>query len=226
MFKYRFINTIMQDKRGLFVIFEGIDGSGKNTQLIKLIEYIEKLDKYQDIIKTREPWKSGEIKNRLAQDKDAYSDSYGMARLYIEDRIAHSREIKARLDEGYFVLCERYKMSTCAYQWMQGASLYKLFKLHECQDILIPDLTFFIDVSAEIAQKRRIARGVEKEKFEDWKFQKDLVSHYNSLIDRSDCENLFGEVISINGRGPIDEVSERVKKAFDQFYLNWKNQNS
>ncbi len=216
----------MQDKRGLFVIFEGIDGSGKNTQLIKLIEYIEKLDKYQDIIKTREPWKSGEIKNRLAQDKDAYSDSYGMARLYIEDRIAHSREIKARLDEGYFVLCERYKMSTCAYQWMQGASLYKLFKLHECQDILIPDLTFFIDVSAEIAQKRRIARGVEKEKFEDWKFQKDLVSHYNSLIDRSDCENLFGEVISINGRGPIDEVSERVKKAFDQFYLNWKNQNS
>ena len=211
----------MENKMGMFIVFEGIDGSGKGTQLINSADYIKSIDKYRDIILTHEPWKSAEIKRKLKEDKDSYSDAHGMARLYIEDRVAHSEQINARLNEGYFVLCDRYKMSTCAYQWTQGVNLYKLFKLHEDSEIITPDLTLFIDIPAEIAQKRRIARGGEKEKFEDWKFQKDLVSHYSSLINRDDCYELFGNIAVMNGRGDANEVFKRVKGVFDSAYSKW-----
>lgn len=211
----------MISKRGLFVVFEGVDGCGKSTQLSKLVEYVCSLNKYIDIIKTHEPWKSEEIKRKLKEDKDAYSDAWGMAKLYIEDRINHAGEMNSRLEDGYFVLCDRYKMSTCAYQWTQGADLYKLFKMHENREVILPDLTFFIDVSAEIAKGRRVSRGDSREKFDYWNFQRNLVSHYDSLVGRKDCKELFGSVVEINGRGSADEVFGRVKGGFDSIYNGW-----
>lgn len=214
----------MEQKRGMFIVFEGIDGCGKSTQMNKLFEYIGEKDKYIDIIKTHEPWRSKEIKKKINEDKEAYSDGFRMARLFVEEsRIPHSVEIEVRLSGGYFVLCDRYKMSTCAYQWTQGVELFKLFKLHENPSIIHPDLTLFIDVSAEIAQERRDKRSAKKEKFEEWKFQKDLIAHYNSLISRADCSNLFGKVVEINGRGSVEEVFERVKGVFDPLYEKWNS---
>lgn len=210
----------MVDKRGLFVVFEGVDGCGKSTQLSKLFEYICSLNKYIDIIKTHEPWKSKEIKRKLKEDKDAYSDALGMAKLYIEDRINHAGEMNSRLENGYFVLCDRYKMSTCAYQWTQGIDLFRLFKMHESSEIIKPEVTYFIDVSAEVAQERRLKRG-DKDKFEDWRFQNDLIAHYHNLINRNDSYHLFGKIVEINGRGSIDEVFRRVREAFNPFYNEW-----
>ncbi len=211
----------MNDKKGLFIVFEGIDGSGKGTQLSELIKHLDGLNKYIDIIKTHEPWRSYEIKRKLEEDKEAYSDGITMAKLYVEDRINHSLEIKAKLNERYFVLCDRYKMSTCAYQWTQGVDLEELFKMHEDDRILIPDLTLFIDVNAEIAQERREKRGTKYEKFEYVKFQSELRRNYLSLIERQDCSDIFGEVCMINGRGSVEEVSDRVRNAFMVVYSKW-----
>lgn len=213
----------MKEKRGLFIVFEGIDGCGKGTQLDELFRHIKERDKYQDIIATHEPWKRKEIKEKLSRDRDAYSDGVDMARLYVEDRIAHSLEIDERLDSGYFVLCDRYKMSTCAYQWTQGVDLFKLFKLHDTSEILTPDLTVFIDLSAELAQERRMRRGGIAEKFEDFKFQKNLMSYYHNLVNRPDAKSLFGRIESVNGRGEISEVFERVKNVFEPVYSNWRD---
>ena len=121
----------MERKRGMFIVFEGSDGSGKGTQMINLAGHIKDLDKYKDVILTHEPWRSEEIKRKLKEDKEAYSDGIKMAGLYVNDRINHSEEINSRLNEGYFVLCDRYKLSTCAYQWTQGVDLYRLLKMHE-----------------------------------------------------------------------------------------------
>ncbi|MDO8508613.1 MAG: dTMP kinase [Nanoarchaeota archaeon] len=216
----------MDNKRGMFVVFEGIDGSGKGTQLNKLIEHIESLDKYQDVVKTHEPWKSKEIKSRLKEDEEAYSDGIKMAGLYIKDRLNHSEEIDNLLGRGYFVLCDRYKLSTCAYQWTQGVNLYKLLKMHEDERILSPTLNIFISTSAEIAKDRMQKRGDAREKFENFEFQRDLIAHYNNLINRNDAKELFGEVVEINGRGTKEEVAEKVKKSFNIFYNKWKENNN
>lgn len=132
----------MPEPRGMFIVFEGVDGSGEDTQLDILYKKIKSRDKYQDALATHEPWKNSEIKKRLKEDKDAYSAPEEMADLYIGDRTDHSYTlIKPNLDAGVIVLCSRYKMSTCAFQPAQGMSLDKLLKMHEHRGILVPDVT-------------------------------------------------------------------------------------
>lgn len=216
----------MFDKKGtgMFVVFEGIDGAGTSTQLIKLIEHLEEKDKYQDVLRTHEPWRNNEIRQRLKEDKDAYSGAEKMAELYVSDRESHSSNlIYPALRKGIFVLCDRYSMSTCAYQWAQGIDLDKLIKMHEGVEILIPDITFFVNVSVEIAQER-ISKRDKREKFEDWDFQKRVLESYHELVKRAHNNySIFGKVSEINGRGSIDEVAGRVSSAFNPVYEEWKN---
>ena len=180
-----------------------------------------KPNKYQDVIITHEPWQNDEIKRKLKEDKDAYSDALKMAELFVDDRENHSAEISSRINQGYFVICDRYKMSTCAYQWTQGADLSALLELHDNSKIRIPDLTFFIDVSPETATVRRLNRYEKTEKFEELKFQAELINKYLNLINRVDCNKLFGKVIVINGEGKIDNISSVIKEEFDPFYSEW-----
>jgi len=135
----------MEVKRERFIVFEGIDGAGTSTQLIESVRYLESLDKYQDVLRTHEPWKSGEIKRKLAEDRDAYSDGLKMAELYVQDRIQHTKElVQPILDKGVFVLSDRYSMSTCAYQSTQRVDLNELIKMHDLSRVLVPDITFLL----------------------------------------------------------------------------------
>jgi len=215
----------MGDRRGLFVVFEGIDGAGTSTQVPLLTSYIKKLSKYNDVLETHEPWRSDEIKRRLECDRDAFADGDRMARLYIEDRESHSSElIKPNIDNGVFVLSDRYKISTCAYQWAQGVDLGTLLKMHENRGLVVPDLTFFVDVSRSVAEKRLALRGCPREKFEGNRdFTDRLISCYRDLWNMSlNAEKLFGMVVLIDGEGSVGEVAEKVRLAFDPLYDSWK----
>jgi dTMP kinase len=210
-------------KKGLFIVFEGIDGSGEDTQVEKLYSAIKSLDKYQDILATHEPWKHGEIKRKLREDKDAYSDAEEMAELYIGDRTDHSYVLlRPNLDAGAIVLCSRYKMSTCAFQQTQGIPLDKLLKMHEHRGILNPDLTFFLDVPGNIAESRREKRGTPKEKFEQREFMDKVTANYWALYEMSlKNPELFGEVVKIDGNGLINEVAKDIYQEFLKVYNQW-----
>ena len=210
-------------KRGLFVVFEGIDGSGTSTHVHKLVERIEKINKYQDVLRTHEPWNNGEIKRKLEQDKDAYSDAIEMAELYVGDRTEHTRHIiRPSLESGIIVLCSRYKMSTCAYQWAQGVRLNDLLSMHENRGLLTPDLTFFLDVPREVAEER-IKRRKTTEKFEkDSEFTEKLIRAYNILTQMSEVDQkTFGKIARINGNRRVEEVSDDVFSGFMQVYKGW-----
>ncbi|MEK6926079.1 MAG: dTMP kinase [Nanoarchaeota archaeon] len=207
------------EKKGLFFVFEGIDGAGTSTHVHRLAERIEQHNKYQDVLKTHEPWKSAEIKKRLEEDSDAYSNAYEMADLYVDDRAKHSyRLIRPNLEAGVVVICSRYKMSTCAYQWVQGMDLHELLQMHKERGIITPDLTFFLDVPPEIAQER-IASRKAKEKFEDIEFAKRLVDSYNALraLSKFD-ERIFGKVVRIDGNREVEEVSDDIFEEFLSVY--------
>lgn len=209
----------------MFVVFEGIDGAGKSTQLFELMKHLESENKYQDSLRTHEPWQKGEINRKLEEDKDAYSDAEKMTELFVSDRISHSnRIISPELEKNIFVFCDRYSMSTCAYQSAQGIDLKKLIEMHADTSILTPDITFFLNTPVEIAQQLIAKRG-KKEKFEgNWDFQKTVLEHYHTLtkIAHENKYSLFGKVEEINGRGTIEEVAERIRNAFDLSYEEWK----
>ena len=207
-------------KRGLFVVFEGIDGSGTSTHVHELTRKIENLDKYRDVLRTHEPWRSGEIKRKLQNDRDAYSEPDEITQLFIGDRIEHSYTlIKPNLDARVIVLCSRYKMSTCAFQQAQGMLLNKLLYMHENRGILTPDLTFFLDVPREVAEERLKERK-SCEKFEsDNDFINKVIENYKELVELSQT-NLypFGKVIRIDGNRSTEAVTSEIYEKFLGLY--------
>lgn len=216
----------MVGKEGLLIVFEGIDGAGTSTQVHKLAEHIDKLDKYQDVVKTHEPWRSKEIKKKLKEDKEIYLDARESAELYIEDRAKHTHQlIRPNLKAGAIVETDRYKMSTPAYQWPQGMPLEELIEMHKSRGILVPDLTIFIDVPKEVAKKRLQKRGNKPEKFErDLNFLEKVISAYKCLVYMAQVDqSFFGLVVAINGNQPIKKVSEDIFKVFDPLYKEWGN---
>jgi len=216
----------LMTKRGLFVVFEGIDGSGKSTQIEMLAHHIRKLDKYNEYLLAREPtFGAEELRRKLAQDKNAFSDGDEMALLYVNDGARHLGElIEPVLKAGRIVLCDRYKLSTYAYQETQGVSRARLEDMHHLVGIYNPDLTFLIDVDAEVAHKRRIFRGEKLDKFEQGDFQGKLIEKYRELVDYSrENPNFVGCVKVINGHKSKEDVFELIRTVFDSVYHAWKS---
>lgn len=216
---------LLKSDGGLFIVSEGIDGSGEDTQLEILYRLIKSLDKYQDVLLTHEPWKNEEIKRRLQEEKDAYSNAEEMAHLYIGDRTEHTYVlVRPNVSAGVIVLCSRYMMSTCAFQQAQGMSLDRLLKLHERQHngVLKPDLTLWFDVKGEVAAERRQKRGVPPEKFEHMEFLDKANENYRALYEMSrKNSSLFGRVERIDANPDILTVAKSVEEAFLNLYYDW-----
>ncbi|MDD5699987.1 MAG: dTMP kinase [Candidatus Nanoarchaeia archaeon] len=210
---------------GLFVNFEGIDGSGGDTQLTVLHQKIKKWDKYEHILDTHEPTRSHtKIKKKLESDQDPYSDAIEMAESYVEDRTEHTYTIiKPCIQSGIIVLCSRYKMSTCAYQQAQGIPLAKLLEMHERRGILKPDITFLLNVNGDAAEERREKRGAPREKFEFREFMDKAAQRYLELYELSlKNPNLFGRVVLIDGNPDPETVGNSIEKVFLPMYREWK----
>lgn len=208
-------------KKGMFIVFEGIDGAGTSTQLWELGRYIDNLDKYQDVLKTHEPTRNAaNIRKRLEEDKDAFCDGLEMARGYVEDRLGHCEKlIKPKISEGVFVISDRFALSTLAYQKTQGVELNELIDMHGDERFITPDLTVFIDTPYKIAFERRKRSGIRREKFEELEFQRRLESNYHFLFrELHGITWLTGSIVEVNGVGSIEEVAKRVGSAFEPYY--------
>ncbi len=210
-------------KKGLFIVFEGIDGSGKTSQIERLARYIRAQDKYRDVLLTREPtWRATELLEQLQGNADAFSNGERMAYQFVWDRKAHTdAQIKPALEQRAFVLCDRYAMSTCAYQAAQGVLLDTLLRYHEEAQTLTPHITFFVDVPREVAEARMIKRGAAPEKFEkNATFTDLLIKHYRLLAEKSLTDErlrrVIGPVVSIDGMPSLDQVGEQIQVAYGQ----------
>lgn len=114
--------THLPDKTGLLIVFEGIDGTGKSTQLSLLAEFLRL--KGLKVVETREPT-NGPFGKKI---RDLYTNRAAASReeeldLFLADRQEHVRNlIKPALCRGEIVLCDRYYLSTVAYQGAVGFS--------------------------------------------------------------------------------------------------------
>ncbi len=209
----------------LFIVFEGIDGSGKTSQIERLACHIRAKDKYQDVLLTREPtWRSTELQEKLRGEKDAFSDGARMASLFVQDRKLHTyNQIIPALEQQSFVLCDRYAMSTCAYQSAQNVHMDTLLSYHEAASTRTPDITFYVSVPREVAEQRMIKRGAPLEKFEkNTKFTDLLIAQYNWLAVQSFSDErvkkVIGSVVKIDGTQSIDDVELDIIEVFEAKY--------
>ncbi len=140
------------NKRGKFIVFEGIDGSGKGTQIMMLAEYFKK-NRIEALL-TKEHTRDlavGKLIEKTVNRKEKM-DPLALQLCFTADRVDHFKNvIEPALDDGKMVISDRYYLSTVAYTDRTKKEL--MMKLNEA---VVPraDLTFFIDISPEVAIER------------------------------------------------------------------------
>jgi dTMP kinase len=143
----------------VFISFEGPDGSGKTTQVHLLADYLRAQG--YPVLQTREPGGTpigDQIRDVLHDLKNQGMHPHTEILLYAASRAQLvTQEIRPRLEAGSIVLCDRYADSTLAYQgYGHGLDLPPLRKILDFATTrLKPDLTLYLDISAEAGLRRR-----------------------------------------------------------------------
>lgn len=145
--------------KGLFVVFEGIDGCGKTTQ-IDLLRHRLKDDANEPICFTREPGGTGigqNIRETVLNRANRMLDPYAELLLYCADRAQHvAQVIRPALEQGGMVICDRYIYSTVAYQgYGRKLNISAIEAMNEvATQGLKPDIVFWLDLRPDLAMQR------------------------------------------------------------------------
>jgi dTMP kinase len=176
----------------LFITFEGIEGCGKTTQAIRLMAHLKEAS--IPSILTREPGgtRVGEhIRHILLDSENRNLTPLAELMLYAADRAQHVTEvIKPALEQGKWVVCDRFFDATVVYQGCaRGQDIALIRALNDKTSYgLRPDITFLIDCPVKVGLKRALARNkmlleVDQERFEREKtaFHEAVRSAYLSM---------------------------------------------
>lgn len=194
--------------RGFFITFEGIDASGKGTQIQKLHRVLT--DDYY-VLTTHEPGGTilgGHLRTILLQEKQSLAPHAELL-LLLADRAQHvDHVLKPALDHGMVVLCDRYCDSTTAYQQFGrglDGDVTGYGNSIACQGVM-PNLTFVLEIPYEIAQQRQAERGNPTDRFEllGKEFFARVAAGYRSLnVER---------VMFLDGTANVDVLAATVKE--------------
>jgi dTMP kinase len=162
--------------RGVFITFEGIEGSGKSTQIKSLYTFL-KNNISKKIFLTREPGGtkiSEKIRKIVIKDLDSSSNPLTELFLLFAARAEHYDLIKKKLNDGFIVLCDRYLDSTIAYQHFNGTIELKIINyLQKLIDKNIkPNLTILLDVKPSLSKKRMHLRKKKLDRFDNESLKK------------------------------------------------------
>jgi dTMP kinase len=184
------------NKKGVFIVVEGLDGSGKTTQAEILAR---SLSKTFNVMLTAEPsrGKIGAFIRNGCLYENQRLPTEAEALLFAADRIEHMEtELKPALDEGKVVICDRYIYSSLAYQGSGGLSLEWIKTINA--RALQPDFSVFIDCPPErvLARLRR-----KKSVMETLDIQQKVRQIYLKYVEK-------GELVRIDGDRPRDIVAQ------------------
>jgi dTMP kinase len=198
----------MKGSSGRLIVFEGIDGTGKSTQLLLLQSYLE--ERGNRVVATREPTDGtfGRKIRSLYHSRKAISREEELA-LFIDDRREHVRTVLApALAAGRIVLCDRYFLSTAAYQG--GAGLDPEMIIARNDFAPTPDLALVFELDPHEALRRITEhRGEKPNDFEQLDYLKKVDTVFRSMrlpyIKRIDASPT-AEQIQQHVRDVVDEL--------------------
>ena len=199
----------------MFLTFEGIEGSGKSTQIKILKSALEKV--HFDVEITREPGCGavGQLIRKIILDvPDLDLDSFSELSLFCVDRAQHVRElIRPMLNKGKIVLCDRYCDSTLAYQGYGRKLDIDLVKKMSIASTLglMPNVTILLDISVNTALSRIVERpGRNKIDDESFDFHTRVKKAYLGIAKDSP------RVHVINGEDEEGNVHQEIKNCLSK----------
>jgi len=202
--------------KGLFISFEGPDGSGKSTQLALLKSYCQ--EKGYEILCTREPGGtaiSEKIRELLLDYRNTEMIAEAEALLYAASRAQLVKQvIKPALEEGKIVLSDRFMDSSIAYQGFgrklgDGVRLINEFAVQGLQ----PDLTFFLDLDPKEGKNRVLALGKpDRIEGEAMNFHYAVYEGYKEL-----CKHYAFRYVRIDASLPKEEIANIIQEKVDSY---------
>jgi dTMP kinase len=206
---------------GMFIALEGIEGSGKSTQLQRLADYLRQCGR--TVLTTREPGGcpiADAIRKILLHPDNTALVPRAELLLYAAARAQHVAEvIRPALDRGEVVLCDRFLAATVAYQgYGRGLDLSLIEELNTlATGGLLPDLTLLLDMSVEEglsrARRRNDDSSTQEGRFEaeTLEFHRRVRTGYLDLA--RDQQNFF----VIDASGPQEQVGRRILESLQPF---------
>lgn len=204
--------------RGFFLTFEGLDGSGKSTQLRRLQSWL--VARGEPVVATRQPGGTplgDRIRSLLLDSRRSSLDSRAELGLMFSDRAqAIAEVIRPALDRGAIVLCDRYTDSTEAYQGA-GRELgsARVLALHRELCGLDPDLTLLLlpDFEASLARARQRNQrtvdisGKDENRFETLgaEFFRRVYDQYQAIARREPLR-----VVAIESDAGVEEIHRHI----------------
>ena len=197
-------------ERGRFIVLEGIDGAGTTTQAARAVRWL--MQRGDEALSTAQP-STGPV-GRLLRDYlrgNPGADGSPMtttpeviALLFGADRLDHlAGEIEPALARGCHVICDRYVLSSMAYQ---GVEVDEGFVRQVNALAVRPDLTVFLRVDPAVAMERIHGSRTEREIFETLPFQRQVAARYEQVVA---SWTAAGEpLLTLNGEAPLDQVTE------------------
>ena len=202
--------TTKPPNAGLFISFEGIDGSGKSTQARLLAQTLR--TRGLDVVLTREPGGSPGAEEIRALVLEGPPDRWSAETellLFTAARRDHlERTIRPALAAGQIVICDRFADSTRMYQGLRGAGLRaKVDALHALMIGQEPDLTVLVDMEPNTGLARALARQGHEERFEAFgaNLQHAMRAGFLDLAKEQP-----GRFVVVNGAGNIEDVAQAV----------------
>jgi len=206
---------MIDGKRGLFIVLEGISGGGKNTQVHYVARDLFERSVYENVLVTCEPTDGvyGRKARLLAEEFRASgkADPFALAREFTADRLEHGCFFWPLLIRGVHVACNRYYHSTYVYQVKQGVPFDQMREMQRQKTIVRPDLTLLLDVPGSVAAERLTKRGESGAKVEKIE---DLRGRYAALAALLPDERI--EII--DGLGSAGDVFARMKPHIDALW--------
>ena len=165
--------------KGKLIVIEGIDGSGKSTCAKNLAEKLNSIN--IKTIYTFEPTHShygAKLREgMLSEDLDAEEELL----LFVKDRKEHIEYmIKPALEEGYFIILDRYFYSSIAYQGAKGIDINRIINMHK-DFIIKPNIVFIFHLPIDIALNRIISKRGIADRFENETYLKKVDKIFNSF---------------------------------------------
>ena len=202
-----------------FIVVEGLDGTGKTTQIKILAQYIK--DKGNEVEITAEPTShpTGKLIRRILSG-EVKSTPWALASLFLSDRIIHNKieedGFEKLLAEGKTVISDRYYYSTFAYQGHETDLSWAMNMHFNCPEIRKPDLVLFLTMEPEkcVARIRANRPDDAIEIYENVESLTKISHQFDTVFEKlKDSE----KIVYIDADGSIEEVSQRLFAAYDKY---------
>lgn len=197
-------------KKGIFIAFEGIDGSGKSTQIQMLAEKLrgENFRCYQTCEPSTGP--IGSLTRQILTGR-IKTDNRVIAAMFAADRLDHLLNevdgIARKVEDGICVITDRYYFSSYAYHSVDVPMDWVIKTNEESAKVLRPDITIFLDIDADTAMERITKNRFHTELFEKKSRLEKVRNNYFKAFELLKEEE---KVLIVDGTKSVEEISSEI----------------